>query len=101
MKAYFKRLDTRGHFGDFWHKAKSWREDKKISARMERRRLNMSNPNIDYGAPALRMEATIYLPLKPGETKTEAEDRMIETLENAGIILTGWTGETEIVDWEG
>ena len=45
MRSYFKRLDTRGHFGDFWHKAKTQREDKKICARMERRRLNMTDTN--------------------------------------------------------
>lgn len=60
----------------------------------------MSKPDIDYDAPCLRMEATIYLPLKPGESREDAEDRMIDTLEKAGIILTGWTGETKIVDWE-
>ena len=36
----FKKLDTRSHFTDFWHKAKSWRENKKICARNERRKLN-------------------------------------------------------------
>lgn len=39
-KSYYKKLDTRGHFPDMWHNAKSWREDKKISARIERRKLN-------------------------------------------------------------
>ncbi len=39
MKSLFKRLDTSGHFSDFKHKAKSWRDDKKIRARKERRML--------------------------------------------------------------
>lgn len=43
MKALFKKLDTSGHFPDFWHKAKSWRENKKIRARKERRILNLKN----------------------------------------------------------
>ena len=38
--ALYKKLDTRSHFSDFWHKAKSWRINKKICARNERRKLN-------------------------------------------------------------
>ena len=38
--AEFKKLDTRGHFTDFWHNAKSWRDNKKIGARNERHKLN-------------------------------------------------------------
>ena len=40
MKSDFKKLDTRGHFTDFWHRASSWRHNKKIGARRERRLLN-------------------------------------------------------------
>ena len=36
----YKKLNTRSHFSDFWHKAKSWRDNKKIGARNERRKLN-------------------------------------------------------------
>ena len=36
----FKKLNTRSHFSDFWHRAKSWRDNKKIGARNERRKLN-------------------------------------------------------------
>lgn len=42
MKAYFKKLDVRGHFPDFKHKAQSQRDNKKIAARKERRKLNVS-----------------------------------------------------------
>lgn len=40
MKSYYKKLNTRSHFSDFWHRAKSWRINKKIGARNERRKLN-------------------------------------------------------------
>ena len=39
-KAGYKKLDTRGHFTDFWHRARSWRKNKKIGAKIERRKLN-------------------------------------------------------------
>ena len=38
-KAWYKKLDTRGHFPDFWHRAKGWRDNKKIAARNERQKL--------------------------------------------------------------
>lgn len=38
----FKKQDTRSHFSDIWHKAKSWRNNKKIGAKNERRKLNKS-----------------------------------------------------------
>lgn len=41
----FKKLDTRSHFSDIWHKAKSWRNNKKIGARIERRKLNKNYSN--------------------------------------------------------
>lgn len=37
MKAFFKRLDTSGHFPDFKHTAKGQRDNKKIRSRKERR----------------------------------------------------------------
>lgn len=40
MRAIFKRVDSRGHFRDFWHRASSRRNDKRIGARRERRALN-------------------------------------------------------------
>ena len=40
MKAKHKKLDTSGHFPDFWHKASSQRQNKKIRIRKERRILN-------------------------------------------------------------
>lgn len=42
-KSTYKKLDTRSHFSDFWHRAKSWRDNKKIGARIERRKLNRRN----------------------------------------------------------
>lgn len=39
-KARYKRLDTSGHFTDFWHRAKTWRDSKKIRSRKERKMLN-------------------------------------------------------------
>ena len=41
----FKKLNTRSHFSDFWHRAKSWRDNKKICARNERRKLNRECAN--------------------------------------------------------
>lgn len=38
-RAWYKKLDTRSHFSDFWHRAKSWRDNKKIAARNERQKL--------------------------------------------------------------
>lgn len=40
MKSHYKKLNTRSHFSDFWHRAKSWKINKKIGARNERRKLN-------------------------------------------------------------
>lgn len=38
-KAWYKKLNTRGHFTDFWHRAESWRRNKKIAAKNERQKL--------------------------------------------------------------
>ena len=38
-KGYYKKLSDRHHFSDFWHNAKSWRENKKIGIREERCKL--------------------------------------------------------------
>ena len=38
-KAWYKKLHTRGHFSDFWHRAKSWRDNKKIAVQNERQKL--------------------------------------------------------------
>ena len=46
-KSSYKRLNTRSHFPDFWHKAKSWRINKKIGARNERRKLNRKGVDND------------------------------------------------------
>ena len=39
MKALFKRLKSDGHFRDFFHRASSLKNDKRIRARMDRRKL--------------------------------------------------------------
>lgn len=38
-KSLYKKLDTRSHFTDFWHRAKSWRKNKQIGAQNERQKL--------------------------------------------------------------
>lgn len=38
-RAWYKKIDTRSHFSDFWHNAKSWRKNKKIGAQNERQKL--------------------------------------------------------------
>lgn len=48
MKSLFKRLDTSGHFPDFFHKAKSQRDNKKIRARKERRMLKEEQEAIEF-----------------------------------------------------
>ena len=48
MKSLFKRLDTSGHFPDFFHKAKSQRDNKKIRARKERRMLKEEQEAIKF-----------------------------------------------------
>lgn len=40
MKSLFKKLDVSGHFKDFKHHAISYRNNKKIRSRKERRMLN-------------------------------------------------------------
>lgn len=45
----------------------------------------------------LRMRAAIYLAVRDGETKSEAEDRMIERLEKEGVTLVGWDA-SDIID---
>ena len=49
----------------------------------------------------LSMRADITLEMMDGETREDAEDRiiyLIETLRNQGLYLIGWTGETEVVE---
>ena len=36
QKSFYKKLDTSGHFKDFWHRAVTRKNDKKIRARKER-----------------------------------------------------------------
>ena len=38
-RSLYKKLDTRSHFTDFWHRAKSWRKNKQIGAQNERQKL--------------------------------------------------------------
>ena len=38
-RSLYKKLDTRSHFTDFWHRAKSWRKNKKIGVQNERQKL--------------------------------------------------------------
>lgn len=42
-KGLYKKLKTSGHFRDFFHRASSLRNDKKIRSRLERRRLNKNS----------------------------------------------------------
>ena len=44
----------------------------------------------------LRMEAILRLPMEEGETKEQAEDRLIDLMEKSGVKLVGWMGETTI-----
>ena len=44
----------------------------------------------------LRMEAVLRLPMEEGETKEQAEDRLIDLMEQSGVKLVGWMGETTI-----
>lgn len=49
----------------------------------------------------LHMRADITLKMRDGETREESEDRLIdliETLKDAGVLLVGWIGDTEVVD---
>lgn len=39
MRSHYKKLDTRSHFSDFWHKARSWKVNKDLGTRNERRKL--------------------------------------------------------------
>lgn len=51
--------------------------------------------------PDLWMRADLRLKMKDGESKDEAEDRLIdliETLDEQGLKLVGWVGETEVVE---
>lgn len=48
------------------------------------------------GKGMLRMRTVILLPLQEGETKSEAEDRMIELLTKEGVTLIAWD-ESEII----
>lgn len=49
----------------------------------------------------LHMRADIVLKMKDGESREEAEDRIVEifdALRGQGLYLIGWTGETEVTD---
>ena len=48
----------------------------------------------------LRMEAVLRLPMEEGETKEQAEDRLIDLMEKSGVKLVGWMGETTIENIE-
>ena len=47
MKALFKRLKSDGHFRDFFHRALSLKKDKRIRARMDRRKLKRKAGGVD------------------------------------------------------
>ena len=54
--------------------------------------IKQRNPEIDHGADqCLLMQASLYLPMRKGETQEQAEDRMIDLCDSAGIVLAGWT----------
>ena len=44
----------------------------------------------------LWMEAVLRLPMEDDETKEQAEDRLIDLMEQSGVKLVGWMGETTI-----
>lgn len=49
----------------------------------------------------LTMKADLWFEMHEGESKEEAEDRLIdlvETLNDQGLFLVGWQGETEVVE---
>ena len=48
MKFPFKKFRIRGYFPDFWHTAKGQRTNKKLCAKMERRRLNRETKENRY-----------------------------------------------------
>ena len=41
----------------------------------------------------LHMRAVLYMDMKPNETEEEAEDRLLELLEDAGINCYEWEEE--------
>ena len=41
----------------------------------------------------LTMNCAVYIPMKDGETKEQAEDRLIKVLDDAGMYLMSWWGE--------
>jgi len=43
-----------------------------------------------------RMTASIYLPMEENETEEQAEDRLIELIEDAGIEVYSWS-DTEVI----
>lgn len=43
-----------------------------------------------------RMTATIYLPMEENETEEQAEDRVLELIEDAGMEIYSW-GDTEVI----
>lgn len=48
MKSLFKKLDVSGHFKDYKHRASSYRKNKKIRARKERRMLKEEQEAIEF-----------------------------------------------------
>ena len=49
----------------------------------------------------LKIKPTMFMRLKPGETKEDAEDRLLSTLEDVGIDIIGWNDDDETIDeWE-
>ena len=57
MKSLYKKLDTSGHFPDFKHKAKSWKANKKIRSKKERKILNDEKKEASDGESFLRDDA--------------------------------------------
>ena len=49
----------------------------------------------------LKMHPTLCLEMVEGETREDAEDRMVELCDSVGIWLLSWNAnETEVEEWE-
>lgn len=53
--------------------------------------------------PDLHMRADIFFEMNDGETREDAEDRLIDLFdtfaEEHGVHLIGWAGETEVIEY--
>ena len=48
----------------------------------------------------LSIKLDVFMPMLPGETQQQAEDRLVDLINEGGDALVGWDAENSIVEEE-